>query len=536
MDASVTQSLGRQEVPSNAADICRTRFGVTSKEEQLQVAGLIGHGKDVVLIAGCGWGKSLVYYLPLAFWDRGVIVIISPLRAIMIEQHQNLQELGFSSLCMLGGHEAITDETIARLKNEDYRAVFATPEIMFENPLVVELWNNSRWHSQLRAIVLDEAHCVFTWGTSFRRHYSQLGLLRPRLPPHVAFVALSATLPQDVLQFVKSSTGLASNVTVINTGNDRPNVKLLVMRLQTPHLASLDFLLESQQKTIIYFDDIKDLHKAHIYLTSRSTAEVNSHIASYFAILSDEYKDGAMERFRSGEVRVLLASEAAGMGCNVSDIVCVVQYKAPSSILTLVQRLGRAARTPGMQGYGIVLCTVKELMGIVEDSRIGNFLTTSTCRRQVFNEVFGNRHEPNDNCCDLCHPEAPVNGVPTISGVPLRARPFRNIRYISKGILLDQEERAYMQKELREWRRRTYDRNLLRRIFFQTIPDILLSDGNIEKLVAKAPILKTGEDITETLKKWSPLYPAQPQELAELVQATIKKARTEAAQRMIWRP
>lgn len=120
MNTATTQILGIQELPSNVAEICMRRFWVQPKEEQLQAARFIGCGKDVVLIAGCGWGKSLVYCLPLIFWDRGVIVIISPLRAIMTEQHQKLKGLEISSICLVGGDESIMDDTIAKLMKGDY--------------------------------------------------------------------------------------------------------------------------------------------------------------------------------------------------------------------------------------------------------------------------------------------------------------------------------------------------------------------------------------------------------------------------------
>lgn len=400
-----------------------------------------------------------------------------------------------------------------------------TPEIMFENRLVERLWCSQIWHSQLRVIVLDEAHCIFTWGDTFWKHYSQLGSLHPRLPSHVAFVTLSATLPREVLQVVKMSSGMHANVPVINTGNDRPNIKLMVVRKQPLGYTSLDFLLTDKKKTIIYFDTLRELHQAYDYLHS-SPKWHDARMASYFAILSEEYKNDAMERFRKGQLLVLLASEAAGMGCDVSDIIHVVQFGAPSSILTLVQQLGHAARTPGMQGYGIILCTLKELNGNVDDPQLREFVTTTACRRRVLDRVFDNRQELNMNCCDLCHPE------PSVVGLPRRdLRPLNSIRYIPRGMRLDQEQAAVVREELRRWRQKKYDQDLALRTFFQMKPNVLLSDSQVERLVQKAPLLRREEDVRDALKSWSAWNPKYFQELADLIQDAIVRASIEASRR-----
>ncbi|GJJ69733.1 hypothetical protein EMPS_02081 [Entomortierella parvispora] len=501
------------------------QFGFRLKSEQLQVTKSIGHGKDIVLIAACGWGKSLVFFLPLLFWDRGVIVIVSPLRAVMKEQHGKLESLGIRSLCLLGGgDQSINPGEIAKLAAGVFRAVFMTPEVIFENDLVEELWSSPRWHYQLRAVVLDEAHCIHTWA-KFRKNYSKLGLLRPRLPPHVAFVAMSATLPPHVLHTVKASLNLALNVPVINTGNDRPNVKLMVMRTHSPQAITLEFLLTDQRKTIVYFELIRDLHKAHKHLLNLSGP--NGQFASYFAILSDEYKSDTMEKFRRGEVRVLFASDAVGMGCDISDVDCVIQFGVPDSVLSLVQRLGRAARSPDMQGYGIVYCTLKQQYAKHEDVQLNEFLATKTCRRQVLNNIF--RNAPRviaENCCDICKKDYHAAGLP-----PFTSRRNKPLPPIRKGELLDYEERAALGKALKKWRKGIYDEIVLT-TFLQFKPEVLLSDDCIMKLIKRAPRILRAEDVKETLVGWSPWKPSHFKELSDLVQDTVRKTRSEVARLM----
>ena len=107
-------------------------------------------------------GQVINIFLPLVFWENGVVVIVSPLRAIMSEQQERLQDLGINSICLMRGAGDITVSKIADLKKGKYRAVFMTPEIMFENELLRALWYDQHWNSQLLEIVIDEAHCIHT--------------------------------------------------------------------------------------------------------------------------------------------------------------------------------------------------------------------------------------------------------------------------------------------------------------------------------------------------------------------------------------
>ncbi|KAF9542086.1 hypothetical protein BGW38_009802, partial [Lunasporangiospora selenospora] len=122
----------------------------------------------------------------------------------------------------------------------------------------------------------------------------------------------------------------------------------------------------------------------------------------YYALYSEDYKRITMEQFKRGDFSVLLSTEAAGMGCDISDVIRVVQYKKPKSISALVQRIGRAARDPKLQGYGTFL--VSERQGL-DDVDLEQYLQTRTCRRKVLDAIFENQPSSNLNCCDICHPE-----------------------------------------------------------------------------------------------------------------------------------
>lgn len=488
----------------------------------------IGNGKDVVLIAGCGWGKSLVYFLPLILWNKGVVVIVSPLRAIMTEQNEKLKELGIKSTCLMGGGrgETVTDGTIAELKKGSFRAVFMTPEIMFENKRLQGLWYSKEWHSQLLAIVLDEAHCVYLWGNDFRKHYAQLGSLRPKLPRQVAFVALSATLPPDVLEVVKRKVGFATDVSVINIGNDRPNIQYIVRRIQAGNrYHSLDFLLEDTRKTIVYFNSLSEAKDAYDYLiTKLGSSGTAVRLAGYYSVLSEGYKTDAMKGFSDGQVQILLATEAAGMGCDVSDVIRVVQFGAPPCILTLVQRLGRAARNPNIQGFGILLYSAQQVLGNLSDQRVQDFIATMTCRREVLNNIFANQPPPNERCCDLCHSSPDLFG----------SKPLKRfqVTYMTKAIRRTQEEIELIRIKLQEWRSKTNKSDYLPRCPFVT-DECVLDDETIDKLIDKFSSTMTPQDIPRIFK-WTPRKVSYYDEVATIIETAgmdAERARRRTASR-----
>ncbi|KAG0344852.1 hypothetical protein BGZ54_005734, partial [Gamsiella multidivaricata] len=146
--------------------------------------------------------------------------------ALMEEQRQKLEDLDISAIMLTGGH--LEHDTFNKLVNGTYRAVFMTPEIIFQSQRFKNLWQNDGWRGRLLAVIMDEAHCISTWGTTFRKSYGRIGDLRAKLPPGVAMVAVSATLPAKALQDVRSKARFRQDVTIFNVGNDRPNVRLEV--------------------------------------------------------------------------------------------------------------------------------------------------------------------------------------------------------------------------------------------------------------------------------------------------------------------
>jgi superfamily II DNA helicase RecQ len=201
-----------------------------------------------------------------------------------------------------------------------------SPEIIFgDSPtsmLVRGLWQDTRWRNLLLAIVVDEVHCVEKWGNKFRPEYARLGELRI-WSPGVPFVGVTATLTADALTQTMDKLFL-SKANVLRVQEIPTNVRLEVHIQPKDAKKGLNRLL-GKDKTIIYFEKISILIDVFKYL-SRMRPDLQGRIGVYFSTLTSQYKESVMTKFTEGGIHILLATEAAGMGCDIPDVVQVIQY------------------------------------------------------------------------------------------------------------------------------------------------------------------------------------------------------------------
>ncbi|KAF9934819.1 ATP-dependent DNA helicase Q4, partial [Modicella reniformis] len=229
-----------------------------------------------------------------------------------------------------------------------YRAVFMSPEIIFSGVPYGTMGQPIM--ERETAIVLDEAHCIGTWGNEFRRDYSHIGEHRGVVPPQVAFVSLSATFSKQLLDTVIRGLDFDINVSLFNKWFLRS--RLFTSRL-VPRLKQLDST------------------------TGMGNKHDKDKTAYYHALLSTKCKLDIMEKFKSGMIRILLSTEA-GMGCDISDFIRVVQIHVSKGSSNLLR---------------------------FWSPQLWVQSTRSSCCRKVLNTVFGNEHQLLDNRCDYCNHE-----------------------------------------------------------------------------------------------------------------------------------
>ncbi|KAL1749599.1 P-loop containing nucleoside triphosphate hydrolase protein [Schizophyllum commune] len=307
--------------------------------------------RDLCLISATGSGKTLTFLAPLLFEPHKIMVIISPLNILSDQIAGQLRSQGLPAISLCGDNA--TKSVFQEIRELKYRVIVTNVEIAKRTKGEFEkLWRDRKWTAHLLCIVWDEAHCISQWA-DFRAEYKDGGRIRQLIGTHVPFYLTSATLPKAVLADVFQNLNIrASDVDVIHRSNDRPNIHLVVRRMQ--HGASsyrdLDFVLPAPgctpPKFVIFFDSIRESVEAIKYLWSRLPESCRDRIKWFNSHMTSQYREDELQRLASGENWGLVCTESFGLGVDkVQDLQLVVQYKAADvSLCALWQRLGRALR------------------------------------------------------------------------------------------------------------------------------------------------------------------------------------------------
>ncbi|KAE9387374.1 P-loop containing nucleoside triphosphate hydrolase protein [Gymnopus androsaceus JB14] len=270
--------------------------------------------------------------------------MVSPLIALQDEQVNTFKdEFKLDAVAVNSSHGGCSPELMANVNGGKWQIVIISPEMLLSKRFIDGVLRNAEFRKRILKVAVDEAHVVSHWGDGFRKKYGELGMVRALLPPGVPMLAMSATLPARV-----------------------PNVSLVVRAIENPlnSYRDLDFIIPSNicsneqiPKTFLYADNVIKGVDIEDHLTELLPSEMQALgiIRVYSSAFSHEYRAEVMRLFRIGKVRVLICTDAAGMGCNLPDVDLVVQWKLPGTISSFVQRAGRAARAPNHRGLAVLL-------------------------------------------------------------------------------------------------------------------------------------------------------------------------------------
>lgn len=311
-------------------------FGLSSlRPGQREVIDSVLAGHHTLAIMPSGAGKSLCYQLP-ALELAGTTVVVSPLIALMKDQSEKLEDAGLPASeinsTLNDSEEAAVLERIRRAGAE---FIFATPERV-SSPEFLDLLK----HSRVSLFVIDEAHCISQWGHDFRPAYLQLGAVIAALGTPTV-LALTATATPEVIRDIEHQLGL-SPLRVINTGIYRANLHYQVVQV-TDEDAKLDVLLDRlhalEGSGIVYTSTVK---------AAEEVLEALQQAGHDATLYHGQMAPGARERnqdlFMSGAVRIMVATNAFGMGIDKPDIRFVIHYQIPGSLQAYYQESGRAGR------------------------------------------------------------------------------------------------------------------------------------------------------------------------------------------------
>jgi ATP-dependent DNA helicase RecQ len=337
MSRRTTESRKNRSVSlSGLEKRAREVFGIQElRPGQRDVLAAVIRERNVLAIMPSGAGKSLCYQLS-ALALPGTAVVVSPLLALMKDQSDKLKALGFGAPKINGVlRKSKRVASLESIRHQETEFVFTTPE-QLEDPVFISALRQG----SVSLLVIDEAHCISEWGHDFRPSYSMLGGAIRALgnPP---LLALTATATPQVIEDIKRQLGIDS-LKIINTGVYRPNLRYEVIPRTNAEQkqATVYELIRLDGAGLIYCATIKNVET--LFAKIRACG-LNS-LAKYHGRLRSAERASVQDRFMSGDLQTVIATNAFGMGIDRPDIRFVIHFDVPASIEAYYQESGRAGR------------------------------------------------------------------------------------------------------------------------------------------------------------------------------------------------
>ncbi len=390
-----------------ALQLLKKFYGYSSfRPGQYEIIDAVTTGRDAVVLMPTGGGKSLCYQLP-ALMLEGCVVVVSPLIALMNDQVAALIANGIPAAAIHSNQSETENRTI--LENAatgKIRLLYVSPERLLAD---MDAWVRN---VRISMFAIDEAHCISQWGHDFRPDYTRLSVVKERFPG-IPVMALTATADRLTRDDIVKQLGLVNPLRWTGSFN-RPNLSLKVIQSGG-----------KKQKVAVITEMLRKYpnDSGIVYTLSRKGAEelgktlemLGFRCAVYHAGLPAEDRAKAQKAFTDGDVQVVCATIAFGMGIDKSNIRWVVHYNLPGNIESYYQEIGRAGRD-GLPSETVLFYSYQDVImrqHFIEESGrplitaekldwMQKFAEAGICRRHMLMSYFGEVMDHDCGNCDVC--------------------------------------------------------------------------------------------------------------------------------------
>lgn len=391
-------------------DILQKYYGYTSfRKGQENIIKSIINKEDVLAIMPTGGGKSICYQVPALCLD-GMTIVISPLISLMKDQVDALKTMGVKALLINSSlSNSEYSKVLEDIENDECKIIYIAPERLDSMEFV-----NIIIGKNISQVAIDEAHCVSQWGHDFRVSYKKIPHFINRLEKRPIVTAFTATASNEVREDIIRILNLHSPAVYI-TGFDRENLSINIVKSSSKNKYILDYIENHKNESgIIYASTRKEVENIYEGLLKR-----NYSVAKYHAGLSNDARHEYQEKFINDDIKIMVATNAFGMGIDKPNIRWVLHYNMPQSIENYYQEIGRAGRD-GEDSECVLLFSPGDIhtqkylveVGIENPERkrvqykklqqMVDLVYSNTCYRKSILNYFGEHFLEECNNCSNC--------------------------------------------------------------------------------------------------------------------------------------
>lgn len=305
-------------------------------------------GNDTIGLMPTGGGKSLTFQVPGIMEPSGITLVITPIISLMKDQCDALVKKGIKAIYLHAGMTyAESRKAIENCVNGNVRFLYVSPERIQSQSFLTNLRNMNIQH-----IVVDEAHCISQWGYDFRPSYMNIKKIK-NLYPTIPILALTASATTDVISDIAKQLGM-NKYNLFRKSFKRNNISYIVRYKENKYEYALHALQNSTGSAIIYVRSRKKTTEVADFLQSNGISATN-----YHAGLSIEEKNEKQNSWINGKIRVMVATNAFGMGIDKPDVRVVIHIDIPSSLEEYYQEAGRAGRD-NKRSYALLIASIPD--------------------------------------------------------------------------------------------------------------------------------------------------------------------------------